>query len=69
MYIDDEYLEHLSVKNSTYLNTDTTSKKTNSFKAKIQGKHFGNITLIQQVYLLLLTILALKVLSSSMYLK
>ena len=68
MYIDDEYLEHLSVKNSTYLNTDTESKETNYFKTKIPRKHFDSITLIQQFYLLMLTILALKVLSSSMYL-
>lgn len=69
MFIDDEYLKHLSLKNSTYLNTDTKSKDLYSVKPNISKTSFNNITLMQQIYLSLITILLLKILSATMYFK
>ncbi len=66
MYIDDEYLEHLFVSNQTHLNSNT-AMKTNLLSITSGNKKYGKITLIQQLYLTMLTLIALKVLSSSMY--
>tara|TARA_Y100000389_G_scaffold104409_1_gene101272 strand:- start:104 stop:307 length:204 start_codon:yes stop_codon:yes gene_type:complete len=66
MYIDDEYLEHLFVSNPTHLNSNTATK-TSLLSTKNGNKKYGKITLIQQLYLTMLTLIALKVLSSSMY--
>ena len=68
MYIDDEYLEHLFISNPTKLNSNT-SKKTSLSSTKYSGEKNEKITLIQQMYLAMLTLIALKVLSSSMYKK
>ena len=66
MYIDDDYLEDLFVSNPTHLNRNTATKN-NLLLTKSGHEKFGKITLIQQLYLTMLTLIALKVLSSSMY--
>ena len=67
MYIADEYLRNLFVSNPTKLNINTGSRgDISSEPLKITNKN-NKITLMQQTYLILLTIVALKILNSSMY--
>ena len=66
MYISDDYMEHLFVTNSSYLNENTT-KPMSTLTNKISTGNTVNITLMQQTYLIIVTILALKVLSTSIY--
>lgn len=67
MYISDDYMEHLFVTNSSYLNENTTKKPMSTLTNKISTGNTVNITLMQQTYLIIVTILALKVLSTSIY--
>ena len=70
MYNYDDYMQNMSIKNKTYLNYATTEKDQNDFKSKrVVNILNDDVTLTQQIYLILLSILALKVLSISMYSK
>lgn len=70
MYNYDDYMQNMSIKNKTYLNYATPEKDQNDFKSKrVVNILNDDVTLTQQIYLILLSILALKVLSISMYSK
>ena len=65
MYIDDKYLENLFVSNPTHLNSNTAKKR--RLSSMSSDEKFTRITLIQQIYLTILTLVALKVFSASLY--
>lgn len=67
MYIADEYLRNLFVSNPTKLNSNTGSTGDVSSEPLTINNNNNKITLMQQTYLIMLTIVALKVLNSSMY--
>ena len=67
MYIADEYLRNLFVSNPTQLNSNTGSTGDVSSEPLTINNNNNKITLMQQTYLIMLTIVALKVLNSSMY--
>ena len=68
MSIQDNYMDNLSITNPTYLNKKLQEKnEKNVFRQIHENTSKHNPNLIQNTYIILLTIFAVKLLSSAMY--